>query len=165
MGTEADTCPRCGAKRSRFGRRVALVLVIIVVGLALRYPSTHVPVSTPKVSNPAISTPPPLPVQLEDAKALASLQIANLGWYRGGFDNIMLVNITLLNKGNRDVKDVEITCEHYSNSGTNIDRNQRVIYEIVPAKKTKSVKDFNMGFIHPQAAKTGCYISNLIVIP
>jgi hypothetical protein len=30
-----------------------------------------------------------------------------------------------------------------------------------PAKRTKIVKDFSMGFIHSQATKTRCYVSNV----
>lgn len=111
------------------------------------------------------SSRPPTTVQppSEKAVAMANLSIKKLNWHKGGFDNVMMVDVTFQNSGEKDVKDVELTCEHYSNSGTRIDSNRKTVYEIVPANKTKRVREFNMGFIHSQAAQTDCKITNLVV--
>ena len=54
-------------------------------------------------------------------------------------------------------------CTHSAPSGTEIDSNTRTIYELVPAGSKKVVKDFNMGFIHSQAASTYCQIVDYAV--
>jgi hypothetical protein len=96
--------------------------------------------------------------------ALSNIELKNLSWHKAGFDSIMEVTVTFVNRGARSVKDIELTCEHVSNSGTRIDSNKRTIYEIVPALKSKSVKNFNMGFIHSQAVKTSCFVSDLVLM-
>ena len=75
----------------------------------------------------------------------------------------MLVDATFENKSNRVVKDIELTCDHFSNSGTKIDSNSRVIYEVINPGKSKNVHDFNMGFLHSQVSKTSCSITDLVV--
>jgi len=45
-------------------------------------------------------------------------------------------------------------------SGTDIDKNVRTIYVQVPAHRTKVIRDFNMGLINNQVARTGCYITD-----
>jgi hypothetical protein len=73
----------------------------------------------------------------------------------------MLLTVPIENKGDRAVNDIELTCTHSGNSGTVIDRNKKVLYETVPAKKRRTFKDFNMGLIHLQASRSGCDITDL----
>lgn len=73
-------------------------------------------------------------------------------------------NFTIKNPTERRYKDVEITCSHYSPSGTNIDSNTRTIYEVVEPKSTKKIRNFDMGFIHSQAVKTSCSITDLTLM-
>jgi hypothetical protein len=96
------------------------------------------------------------------ASAIASVELQKLSWHKGGFDNVMLLDVTFLNRGSHPVKDIELKCEHFSNSGTRIDSNSRVIYEVVSPGKSKTVKDFNMGLINTQAASSECKITNLV---
>ena len=95
---------------------------------------------------------------------LDQIKIAKLKWHREGFDSVMVVDLMFENKGARDVKDIELTCTHSSNSGTEIDRNSRKIYEIVRAGGSKQIHSFNMGFIHSQATLTRCRITDLTVL-
>ena len=76
----------------------------------------------------------------------------------------MEANFTIHNKGKRDVKDIEITCTHFAKSGTRIDSNTRTIYEIIKANSKKSFNNFSMGFIHSQAHKSSCGITDLVVM-
>jgi hypothetical protein len=71
---------------------------------------------------------------------------------------------TIKNPTDRGYKDFEITCEHYSPSGTKIDSNVRTIYEIVKPKGKKSIRGFDMGFIHSQAKKSSCSITDLTLM-
>jgi hypothetical protein len=84
-------------------------------------------------------------------------------WSKEGFGNVMQANFTITNKGTRDVKDLEITCTHFAKSGTQIDRNTRTIYDVVKAGKTRTFRNFNMGFIHSQADKSRCEVVDLAV--
>ena len=77
---------------------------------------------------------------------------------------VMTADFTITNNSLYDVKDIEIKCQHFSKSGTNIDSNSRTIYEIFPSGKSRYFPEFNMGFIHDQASKTACKINNFKVI-
>lgn len=85
-------------------------------------------------------------------------------WSKGGFDNIMMIDMTIKNNGTKDIKDFTVECEHSSNSGTKIDSNKRQVYEIIKVGETKKFKEFNMGFIHSQATSSSCGITNLVVM-
>jgi hypothetical protein len=97
-------------------------------------------------------------------KALKDVKLAKWGWEKGGFDNVMLIHATIKNEGKRDVKDFEITCIHSSKSGTEIDRNSNVVYELVKAGKSLKIQKFSMGFIHTQAASSSCEITDLVLM-
>lgn len=84
--------------------------------------------------------------------------------WRTELDAFMKADFTIINTYERPIKDIEITCEHFANSGTNIDSNTRVIYEKVASGTTKKFRDFDMGFIHSQARRSICKITNLKVI-
>jgi hypothetical protein len=84
-------------------------------------------------------------------------------WGTGGFGSVMEADFTIQNPTPYRVKDIEVTCTHYANSGTEIDSNTRTIYEAIEPKSKKVIKKFNMGFIHSQAAKSSCKITDLVV--
>jgi len=94
------------------------------------------------------------------AKAL--VEIVKFSWHKGGFDSIMIATFTVKNSSVHDVKDLEITCTHSANSGTEIDRNTRTLYERVRAGQTRTFRNVNMGFIHSQASRSGCEIADLV---
>jgi hypothetical protein len=94
------------------------------------------------------------------ANQLQNVEIVDWRWSKQGFGNVMIATFTFRNKNDFAVKDVEVTCRHYANSGTLIDRNVRTIFEVVTAKKSKTVRDFNMGFIHNQANKSSCEVTD-----
>jgi hypothetical protein len=96
--------------------------------------------------------------------ALWTVSITKYSWYKSGFDNIMMLNVTIENYGKGPVKDIEITCTHSAKSGTVIDRNQKTIYETFPPGRSRTIRDFNMGFIHSQAEQTFCKITDLAVL-
>lgn len=106
-------------------------------------------------------SPQPSVVTKEQAKGLITL---GYKWTKDGFGTIMMVDFTLTNRSPFDAKDITVTCTHYAPSGTEIDSNTRTIYEVVPAHGKKVIKDFNMGFIHSQAASTSCRIDDLDVL-
>lgn len=152
VSNKAETCPKCGAKVKKSYGCGTLILVLIVLAVI----SNLFSAKTGQESN----TPTVDPKQ----EALGKVKIKTYNWNKGGFDSIMMLNATIENLSGKDVKDIKITCDHSSNSGTKIDSNTKVIYETFKAGKTKKIHDFNMGFIHSQAAKTGCYIVDLVLL-
>ncbi len=154
VSTTAKTCPNCGAKVKKpagiLGWMLAILVAIIVLSVILSGES-----SAPTASVPAAKTP--------HQQAMESVSIKSLSWHKGGFDNVMLVTVTFQNSGPVAVKDIELTCFHSAKSGTQIDSNKRVLFDVIAAKKTKTVRDFNMGLIHTQAERTNCRITDLAI--
>jgi hypothetical protein len=97
-------------------------------------------------------------------QALGLVKINEWSWDTHGFGNVMMANFTFENRNAFSVKDIEVTCTHIANSGTKIDSNTRTIYEIIPGNGLRSVRDFNMGFVNSQAAKSRCEVTNLVVL-
>lgn len=161
VSTSAKLCPHCGKKHPTGGLTMpAKVFLVIFALFVLGKVVGDMGGSSTSTSSTAPSGPSPAQIK-EQVKA--QVIIKNLKWYKSGFDSVMMVNASFENKSGRDVKDIELTCDHFSNSGTKIDSNTRVIYEIVKAGKVKAVRDFNMGLIHSQAASTTCSITNLVL--
>jgi len=76
----------------------------------------------------------------------------------------MEADFTIQNPTQYMIKDMEITCTHFAKSGTEIDSNTRTIYDTVPAKGKKVIKNFTMGFIHIQASSSSCKIADLEIV-
>ena len=79
-------------------------------------------------------------------------------------DMLMHADFTIQNKGAKAIKDIEITCEHAGNSGTKIDSNRRTIYEVIKARSKRRFPNFSMGFVHSQAVRYGCSITDFKVV-
>jgi 5-keto 4-deoxyuronate isomerase len=90
------------------------------------------------------------------------VELAHFSWKTGGFDNIMMATFVIRNNNAFAVKDITIKCTHSAESGTEIDSNSRTIYEIIQPKKKRTIRDFNMGFIHNQAKRSRCQITGVV---
>lgn len=156
VSSKAESCPKCGAKiKPKSIGCGGLILVFIVIGVIGSMFSQN---------QNSISSSPSAPSATDIKNQVKEqVKIKKLDWNKGGFDSVMMVKATFENKSNKDIKDIELTCEHFSNSGTKIDSNKKTIYETIKAGKSKSIHDFNMGFIHSQAASTSCSITDLVV--
>lgn len=88
------------------------------------------------------------------------VEITSFNWSKTGFGSVMEARFNIYNPLEFDVKDIEITCRHFANSGTMIDKNTRTIYEIIPAGGSRFFNDFNMGFIHSQAERSRCEVTS-----
>ena len=84
-------------------------------------------------------------------------------WRKGAFDSIMEATFIIRNKSTHDIKDIQILCTHFANSGTKIDSNKRTIFEVIKANSKETYSNFNMGFIHEQANSTSCKIKNFLL--
>ena len=90
--------------------------------------------------------------------------IENFSWSKGKFGRVMRANFSIKNSLSWPVKDIKVQCVDSAPSGTIIDSNERTIYERIESKKTKRIKNFDMGFIHSQAARSGCTVVGVVVI-
>jgi len=66
---------------------------------------------------------------------------------KGGFDTILLLSGSVHNAAGFDIKDMEIVCELFANSGTRVGRVSETLYEVVPANGAKRFTELNMGFM------------------
>ena len=57
-----------------------------------------------------------------------------------------------------DVKDLTILCLDYAPSGTIIGKHIGTVYQIFPARQTRSIGRFRIGFVDPQSTGTSCEI-------
>jgi len=128
--------------------RGLLIFIVILVGISavLMHFGTSAKLTDASVERPQ---PPPTP---------NPVSLKSFAWTKDALGVVFLATFTFENKGPTDVKDIEVTCTHYGASGTAIDTNTRTIYEIVKAKSSKTVRAFNMGFVHSQAASSSCRI-------
>lgn len=77
----------------------------------------------------------------------------------------MDLDFTVPNDSDVGIKDIEILCRHAANRGTEIDSNKRTVYEVFKPHSKHRFRNFNMGFIHSQAARSGCNITDFVVLP
>jgi hypothetical protein len=152
------TLVECNARGSELGTRslarLASLLAIVVVGMAHAAPST---------GSASASNAPTTKQGGQQAQVVAALQMTEIDWHKGGFNNMMLLNATVRNSGKRDVKDIRVVCDHSSHGETRIDSNAATIYGPFPAGKSKSIREFDMGVIHDQAKGTNCSIVDATV--
>jgi hypothetical protein len=92
------------------------------------------------------------------------LEISKFSWSKDGFGSVMVADFSIKNTSDYDLKDISIKCRHSGPSGTVIDSNERTIYELVKAKTVKPIRRFSMGFIHSQAARSGCEVVGATLI-
>ena len=177
VSDQAPTCPNCGApiarpvqqlqtpppavppqpakkKTSCFTLGCAVVLgaglILLIVALIG---------GGGNVSHRSTSPPPP-----PEKTALENVELVDFSWEKGGFDNVMLAKFVLRNDNDFPVKDIGVKCTHQAKSGTVIDSNTRVIYDVIGPKSRKTIRDFNMGLIHNQVESSSCEVVKVVEV-
>lgn len=139
---------------------VFIAIVVLAVLTVAIWINSDRPTATyiPQSSSPRQETE-------QDKRDIArrQIEVTDFAWSKSSFGVMTLNRLTVANRSDYDLKDIEVRCLHSAPSGTDIDSNTRTIYEIIPARTTRTFRDFNMGFIHSQAARTGCTIRNAVV--
>jgi hypothetical protein len=126
-------------KWSKFGSKVGtLFFGLAVVGSAVPAPSSK-------------------QVELQ-AQAVAALEMSEVSWHKGGWNDMTMLNATVQNNGKRDVRDISVVCNHVSNGDTKVASDAATIYGPFPAGKAKSIRNFDMGSFHDQPKGTNCSI-------
>lgn len=92
------------------------------------------------------------------------LELVDFQWSKQGFGTVMEATFVIKNKSPIDIKDISIVCKSAAASGTIIDKNSRIIYEIIKAKSKKTFKNVNMGFINSQVVSSSCYIKHAVAM-
>lgn len=158
VSTSAKLCPHCGRKHPTGGLTLPAKIFLLIFGLFIlgKVIGEMNNSSTSSTGTNQTSTVSESPKDV----ALRSLKL-DFKWHLGGFENVMLADFTVSNPTAYPVKDIEITCNHTAKSGTKIDSNTRIIYDIVPANGKKTFKKFNMGWIHSQADSSSCRCTDL----
>ncbi|HEY3874038.1 MAG TPA: hypothetical protein VGM92_01045 [Candidatus Kapabacteria bacterium] len=110
------------------------------------------------------SMPQPMTKLDPHEDAMKTTTIAKYHGHKDDSGMILYETFTIRNNGDAAVKDLTIKCDNGAPSGTVIDSNTRTIYQIVPAHKSRTFSNFNMGFIHPQATSSGCEIEDLALV-
>jgi hypothetical protein len=179
VSDKAPTCPTCGApialqsttpspiyvsappaprktNVSCLQGGCVILLVLFLIGLVAGECGKG---SSSSGSSPTPSAP--LSPSREDV-ATQNVELVDFSWKTGGFDNIMMATFVVRNNNDFAVKDITIRCNHSAKSGTEIDSNTKTIYETIAPKKKRTFRDFNMRFIHSQAASSRCQITGVV---
>lgn len=152
ISKKAEKCPKCGAPAKKKTSLFTWLVTIIIFMSAVGYFTGNTDRDTSR-SFGSNNSP--------SQKEIAARNIeAEFTWHKVGFGNVMEADFTITNNSNYQIKDIEIRCTHSAKSGTKIDSNKRIVYDIVPAKSKKTFSKFNMGFIHSQTESTSCRITD-----
>lgn len=147
-------------KKLSWGKKIGIAILAIVVLSAI---GDFMGAKSPDASTTAQSAPSNEPRVNPKQEAIDGLKL-DFTWGKGGFDSVMLVDFVLTNQSKYPVKDIKMVCISKANSGTTIDKNQKVIYELIKQGETKKLEKFNMGFLHSQATSTGCRVDDLTIV-
>jgi hypothetical protein len=135
---------------------LGILIIAVIVQNGSSPSSTGTATADSKIAAPAPADP--------HLAALQNTKLEKFSWYKDGFGSVMIANFTIRNDGDVAVKDIEIQCVHSAPSGTVIDQNTRTIYDLIPAHKTRTFRNFNMGFIDSQASRSNCQIEDLTAV-
>ena len=164
LDSGAEFCGQCGT-RLQMGHiskewLVGLSALAVAIGILLSSRSNQDNAATTQIGQPT----PEKPAKPSRELARVRVKIVKFSWKKEAFDTVMQANFTIRNDNDLAVKDLKITCEHAAPSGTLIDRNTRTLYEVIRPHATRSFRNFDMGFIHSQAAHSGCEVTDLVVM-
>ena len=146
ISTSAKRCPNCGKVLWRMAAWHWVVLVLVALAFLGSF------------NESANSPPRSASTNKAELKDRVTLEFS---WSKTAFDSVMEADFAIQNNNAVDVKDVQIKCVHFAKSGTQMDSNERTIFEIIRSGERKVYPDFNMGFIHTQAVESNCRIEKV----
>ena len=87
---------------------------------------------------------------------LDGLQISSQSWRRGGLGSKALVTLTLRNRNDYAVRDIEIACAFARRDGSHLTDRKRVISDVIGMKSRKTYSGMLVGFVNINANKAKC---------
>jgi hypothetical protein len=109
---------------------------------------TAAPAAVPAITVPETTAPAMSP--------LDGLQISSQSWRRGGLGSKALVTLTLRNRNDYAVRDIEIACAFARRDGSHLTDRKRVISDVIGMKSRKTYSGMLVGFVNVNANKAKC---------
>ena len=81
----------------------------------------------------------------------------------GGLGSTALVTLTLENRNTGAVKDVLIRCTNRNEGGSFVGSSTQVLPLTVAPQQVLTIRDFDMGLVHPDAARTECDVEDVVL--
>jgi hypothetical protein len=121
--------------------------------------STEVTAPADTAAPAAATTAPEIAVPQTTAPAtspLDGLKISSQSWRRGGLGSKALVTLTLRNRNDYAVRDIEIACAFARRDGSHVTDRKRVISDVIGMKSRKTYSGMLVGFVNINANKAKC---------
>jgi hypothetical protein len=91
-----------------------------------------------------------------EASPLDGLKISSQYWRRGGLGSNAQVTLTLRNRNDYAVRDIEIACAFSRRDGSHLTDRSRTIHDTVSMKSRKTFARMHVGFVNINADKAKC---------
>ncbi|SIO50556.1 hypothetical protein SAMN05443247_06751 [Bradyrhizobium erythrophlei] len=105
-------------------------------------------VTAPEIAAPETTAPAKSP--------LDGLKISAQSWRRGGLGSKALVTLTLRNRNDFAVRDIEINCAFARRDGGHLTDRKRVISDVIGMNSRKTYSGMLVGFVNINANKAKC---------
>jgi len=92
----------------------------------------------------------------EEAAPVDGLKISSQYWRRGGLGSNALVTLTLRNRNDYAVRDIEISCAFSRRNGSHLTDRTRIIPGTVNMRSRKTFTRMHVGFVNINASKAKC---------
>ena len=93
---------------------------------------------------------------LVEKSPLDGLRIASQSWQRGGLGSKVLVTLTLRNRNDFAVKDIEIACAFVRRDGSLMTERKRLLADPIAMRSRKTYPPLLVGFVNVNADKAKC---------
>lgn len=87
------------------------------------------------------------------------LSIKSAQLSKDAYGRVVADRISIENWSSQERKDIVLDCAQLGQSGTEIGRLYKGIYEVFPAKSVKKLKNVPLGYVSEQVVKVTCEIS------
>lgn len=168
ISDKAEACPKCGAKPPKTsGCTVLLALGFAFFFIAVFIAQTKSPVPSNPPVNPAPSAKTPSDPKTETASLFCEkLEVKKFSWSMEGFGNVAVIeSLTVKNNGNTPCKDITLGVSFLAASGTQVGNLKYTIYDSIPAGKSKTFHNINLGFVNKQAHEARVRIAMAMISP
>lgn len=99
------------------------------------------------------------------ADAIRALKIKQFSITKTGRGNTIAVGaFAFENRGSRDVKDVQLHCNHAGENGAIIASSSPTIYEVFQAHSARTIRNVNMGVVRSKIEQSDCEVIGLSLV-